>query len=173
MIGFIPHQAPIPFKDSSARQRHARDCFPQTSPAADRFEARPNALASRPALAVKEAQRNSDRKKWRRSKRGIGTSKTRVSLASNSNSSPQSGAGQFALSFALSKRCADGWLTTTHVPHFGHVTHGHAMRSAIRPDYIGERVEPGELAIGREVFLRLYCVYKMFPQKEHIQHKVL
>src|SRR5438067_1762763 len=75
--------------------------------------------------------------KSRRSKRGSGTSKTLVSLASNSNSFPHSGAGQLALNLSLPGPRSDDSFTTTHVPHFGQVTHGHAMRSAI-PELYGD-----------------------------------
>ncbi len=55
--------------------------------------------------------------------RGRGTSKTRVSPVSNSNSFPHSGTGQLSLTLVspISVRC----LTTTQVPHFGQVTHEH------------------------------------------------
>jgi len=83
--------------------------------------------------AGNHCQHNSDRKKWRRSKRGIGTSKTRVSPASNSNSFPHSGAGQMTLNLSSFLLRSDSSLTTTQVPHLGQVTHEHAMRSAMVP----------------------------------------
>ncbi len=76
-------------------------------------------------------QRNSDRKKWRRSKRGRGSSKTCVSPASNSNSFPHSSTGQPTRNFSLLDPSAVGCVRTTQVPHLGQVTHEHAMRSAI------------------------------------------
>jgi hypothetical protein len=81
-------------------------------------------------------QRNSDRKKWRRSKRGRGSSKTCVSPASNSNSFPHSSTGQPTRNFSLLDPSAVGCVRTTQVPHFGQVTHEHAMRSAIYRNYI-------------------------------------
>lgn len=76
-------------------------------------------------------QRNSDRKKWRRSKRGRGSSKTCVSPASNSNSFPHSSTGQPTRNFSLLDSSAVGCVRTTQAPHLGQVTHEHAMRSAI------------------------------------------
>jgi len=86
-------------------------------------------------------QRNSDRKKWRRSKRGRGSSKTCVSPASNSNSFPHSSTGQPTRNFSLLGPSAVGCVRTTQVPHLGQVTHEHAMRSAIPQLYcaINER----------------------------------
>lgn len=80
-------------------------------------------------------QRNSDRKKWRRSKRGRGSSKTCVSPASNSNSFPHSNTGQPTRNFSLLEPSAVGCVRTTQVPHLGQVTHEHAMRSAIYRNY--------------------------------------
>jgi hypothetical protein len=78
-----------------------------------------------------DGQDISDRKKWRRSKSGRGRSKNRVSPISNSNSLPHSGTGQLARNFSLTNPSVVCGLTTTQVPHLGHVTHEHAMRSAI------------------------------------------
>ena len=64
-------------------------------------------------------------------KRDRGTSKSRVSIASNSKSLPHSGTGHLALYFFLFTPPSVCCPTTTQAPHFGHVTHEHAMRSAI------------------------------------------
>lgn len=65
----------------------------------------------------------------------MATSKTRVSSSSNSNSFPHSGAGHLALNRSLPPLRSDGSLTTTHVPHFGQLTHEQAIRSAMS-DYM-------------------------------------
>lgn len=72
----------------------------------------------------------------------MGTSKTRVSSASNANSLPQSSAGQLALNLSLPTPRSGVCLITTQVPHFGQVTHEHAMRSAVRRLYCPRKLSP-------------------------------
>src|SRR5580692_3805230 len=60
-----------------------------------------------------------------------GSSNTRVSRSSNSNSFPHSGTPQVALNFPCLAPDLISRSTTIQVPHFGQVTQEHRMRSAM------------------------------------------
>ena len=118
-----------------------------------------------------------NRKKWRRSKRGRGGSKTCVSPASNSNSFPHSSTGQPTRNFSLLDPNAVGCVRTTQVPHLGQVTHEHAMRSAIGQLYCAINERPSStlvlslsLLAGRIFRLRVHFGWGTSSRLPNLRH---
>ena len=66
---------------------------------------------------------NSERKKCRRSKDSSEAQRPWSRQPQIENCLPHSGAGQVVLTFSLLVSRLTSRSTTTHVPHFGHVTH--------------------------------------------------